>query len=305
MPITRVPATARCWRPRRRSPSWRSAMARISPARRKPCSYGETLNIGGVDVSFHPAGHVLGSAQILLAQGGSRTVVSGDYKRERDPTCEAFDPLVCDTFISEATFGLPVFRHAQCRTSRSTNCSPRKSFSRSARILSALMRLARRSASSRCLRAGRLRPPDLYPRRAGKNHRLLSGRRHHARRCAQGGRRGRVAGRDRSLPAERRQRSLEPEIRRTAAPPSPPAGCASAPMHASAASNCRSSFPIMPIGMASAQRSTKRDAARCSSRMARKTLWCIASVSAGLQAEPLHILGYGDEDAETAAESGA
>jgi putative mRNA 3-end processing factor len=76
-------------------------------------SYGETLNLGGVDVSFHPAGHVLGSAQILLARGGSRTVVSGDYKRERDPTCETFVPLVCDTFISEATFGLPVFRHAQ------------------------------------------------------------------------------------------------------------------------------------------------------------------------------------------------
>jgi putative mRNA 3-end processing factor len=74
--------------------------------------YGETLDIGGVEVSFHPAGHVLGSAQIQLARGGARTVVSGDYKREPDPTCAGFTPLACDTFISEATFGLPVFRHA-------------------------------------------------------------------------------------------------------------------------------------------------------------------------------------------------
>jgi putative mRNA 3-end processing factor len=56
---------------------------------------------------------VLGSAQIRLARGGSRTVISGDYKREADPTCASFTPLVCDTFISEATFGLPVFRHAK------------------------------------------------------------------------------------------------------------------------------------------------------------------------------------------------
>ena len=79
----------------------------------QPVAYGETLDIGGVGVSFHPAGHVLGSAQIQLARGGARTVISGDYKREADPTCAAFTPLACDTFISEATFGLPVFRHAK------------------------------------------------------------------------------------------------------------------------------------------------------------------------------------------------
>lgn len=79
----------------------------------QPIAYGETLDIGGVSVSFHPAGHVLGSAQIRLARGGARTVISGDYKREADPTCASFTPLACDTFISEATFGLPVFRHAK------------------------------------------------------------------------------------------------------------------------------------------------------------------------------------------------
>jgi putative mRNA 3-end processing factor len=75
-------------------------------------SYGETINFGAVTTSFHPAGHVLGSAQILIADRASRVVISGDYKRDADPTCARFTPLACDTFISEATFGLPVFRHA-------------------------------------------------------------------------------------------------------------------------------------------------------------------------------------------------
>jgi len=64
-----------------------------------------------VDVSFVPAGHVLGSAQIVLEHKGERVVVSGDYKRRPDPTCAPFQPVPCDIFITEATFGLPVFRH--------------------------------------------------------------------------------------------------------------------------------------------------------------------------------------------------
>jgi putative mRNA 3-end processing factor len=72
---------------------------------------GEKVRVGGVSVTFHPAGHVLGSAQILIEQGGYRLVVSGDYKRVPDPTCLPFEPLRCDAFITEATFGLPVFRH--------------------------------------------------------------------------------------------------------------------------------------------------------------------------------------------------
>ena len=74
--------------------------------------YGETLHTGDVDVSFHPAGHVLGSAQILVRNATTRAVISGDYKREVDPTCAPFEPLACDIFVSEATFGLPVFRHS-------------------------------------------------------------------------------------------------------------------------------------------------------------------------------------------------
>ena len=73
--------------------------------------HGERLMLGGVEVSFHPAGHVLGSAQIRLQHKGQRVVISGDYKRRPDPTAAAFEPVPCDIFITEATFGLPVFRH--------------------------------------------------------------------------------------------------------------------------------------------------------------------------------------------------
>lgn len=74
-------------------------------------SYGETLTLGGVRVGFHPAGHVLGSAQIAVQADGLRIVASGDYKDVADPTCAPFEVVACDVFITEATFGLPVFRH--------------------------------------------------------------------------------------------------------------------------------------------------------------------------------------------------
>ena len=73
--------------------------------------YGESLQLGGVNLSFHPAGHVLGSAQIAVTCDDLRIVASGDYKDAPDPTCEPFEVVPCDVFITEATFGLPVFRH--------------------------------------------------------------------------------------------------------------------------------------------------------------------------------------------------
>src|SRR6516164_6069267 len=74
-------------------------------------AYGETIERDGVEVSLVPAGHVLGSAQVVVRWRGLAIVVSGDYKRRRDPTCPPFEPVPCDVFVSEATFGLPVFRH--------------------------------------------------------------------------------------------------------------------------------------------------------------------------------------------------
>ena len=79
--------------------------------RRQAVAYGETTTLNGVEVKLVPAGHVLGSAQAVVTYQGLTMVVSGDYKRRRDPTCAPFEPVPCHVFISEATFGLPVFTH--------------------------------------------------------------------------------------------------------------------------------------------------------------------------------------------------
>ena len=73
-------------------------------------AYGATIRLGEVSVSFHPAGHILGSSQIRMERAGDVWVVSGDYKLAPDPTCEAFEPIRCHTFVTESTFGLPIFR---------------------------------------------------------------------------------------------------------------------------------------------------------------------------------------------------
>jgi putative mRNA 3-end processing factor len=77
--------------------------------------YGDILAIGDVLLSFHPAGHVLGSAQVRLegrgaAAGHGVWVMTGDYKRAPDPTCAPFEPVACQTFVTESTFGLPIYR---------------------------------------------------------------------------------------------------------------------------------------------------------------------------------------------------
>jgi len=74
-------------------------------------TYGERLQVGDTTLWFAPAGHILGSAQLVIEHGGERAVVSGDYKRRSDPTCRTFEVVECDLFVTEATFGLPVFHH--------------------------------------------------------------------------------------------------------------------------------------------------------------------------------------------------
>jgi putative mRNA 3-end processing factor len=73
-------------------------------------SYGQRLGLGAATISFHPAGHVLGSAQVRVETSGGIWVISGDYKRAADPTCNPFEVVPCDTFITESTFGLPIYR---------------------------------------------------------------------------------------------------------------------------------------------------------------------------------------------------
>ncbi|MGB2892219.1 MAG: DNA ligase-associated DEXH box helicase, partial [Albidovulum sp.] len=85
---------------------------RLGDLRVETLPYGRTLAIGGASVSFHPAGHVPGSAQIRVEVGGEAWVVSGDYKTEADGLSDPFEPVRCHTFVSECTFGLPVFRWA-------------------------------------------------------------------------------------------------------------------------------------------------------------------------------------------------
>jgi putative mRNA 3-end processing factor len=68
------------------------------------------VSVNGVTVSLHPAGHILGSSQVRVERGGEVWVVSGDYKTDPDPTTTAFEPVRCDTFVTESTFGLPIYR---------------------------------------------------------------------------------------------------------------------------------------------------------------------------------------------------
>jgi putative mRNA 3-end processing factor len=77
----------------------------------EPQALGAALTINGVSVRLVPAGHILGSAQVVLEWAGRRAVISGDYKRASDPTCAPFELVPCDVFVTEATFALPVFRH--------------------------------------------------------------------------------------------------------------------------------------------------------------------------------------------------
>jgi len=72
--------------------------------------YGKAILLDGVKLSFHPAGHILGSSQVRLEHKGEVWVLSGDYKLTSDPTCEPFEPLRCNVFVTEATFGLPIYR---------------------------------------------------------------------------------------------------------------------------------------------------------------------------------------------------
>jgi len=89
----------------------RARLGEGAPRHTQEVAYGEPTTMGDVTVTLFPAGHVLGSAQVLMEYRGARAVVSGDYKRAPDPTCTPFELVPCDLFITEATFALPVFEH--------------------------------------------------------------------------------------------------------------------------------------------------------------------------------------------------
>jgi putative mRNA 3-end processing factor len=87
--------------------------ARMEPgARIRGLPYGEQITLNGVTISLHPAGHILGSSQVRIVHRGEIWVISGDYKTDPDPTCAAFESVRCHTFVTESTFGLPIYRWA-------------------------------------------------------------------------------------------------------------------------------------------------------------------------------------------------
>jgi putative mRNA 3-end processing factor len=86
-------------------------------------SYGDAVDVNGVRVSLHPAGHILGSSQVRIEHRGEVWVASGDYKRAPDPTCAPFEPVRCHTFITEATFALPIFRWDPAATTVAEICA--------------------------------------------------------------------------------------------------------------------------------------------------------------------------------------
>ena len=96
---------------------------RLGPQRIDAHPYGEPFVLGDVQISFHPAGHVLGSAQIRIDDGDAVWVITGDYKRDPDPTCQRFEPIHCDVLITEATFALPIYRWPSMDPSDGTHVS--------------------------------------------------------------------------------------------------------------------------------------------------------------------------------------
>ena len=215
---------------------------RISPARRRrPCS-ARRKHINGVSVTFHPAGHVLGSAQICVEHGGTRIVASGDYKRQPDATCLPFEPIRCDVFITEATFGLPVFRHPPDRHEIAKLLKSTQQFPERAHLVGAYA-LGKAQRVIRLLRdAGYDKPIfihgalaklcDYYQEPGHRPRRPSAGDRRRADRKAISPARSSSA---RRRPSPTAGRGAFP-IR---SPASRRAGCASASAPSRAASNCR------------------------------------------------------------------
>ncbi len=234
---------------------------------------GRPIDIGGVTATFHPAGHVLGSAQIAFECKGLRIVVSGDYKRARDPTCEPFEVVPCDVFITEATFGLPVFRHPELRGEVDKLLASVRLFPERAHLVGAYS-LGKAQRMMRLIRdAGHDAPIYIH----GALEKLTEF--YQANGIALGDVRKVVTKERSSWPAPsccaRRARS---RISGPAAFPipsrrSPPAGCGCAPAPGSAAWSCRSSSPTIPTGTISAAPSSTPALARSGSRTGRRTRW--------------------------------
>ncbi len=218
----------------------------------QPVSLGETLMINGVRISFHGAGHVLGSAQIAVEMDGTRIVASGDYKRAADPTCAPFEPVACDVFITEATFALPVFRHPDAAHEIATLLKSIRQFPERAHLVGAYS-LGKAQRVIKLIRnAGYWEPIYIHgalERSASIIKRKVSISDLSNRPRWNAVRHNRIL--------QERSSSARPRLSPTAghdgfpiqSQPLPQAGCASDSAPNSKALNCRSSFPTIATGM--------------------------------------------------------
>jgi putative mRNA 3-end processing factor len=213
---------------------------------------GESFTHNGVTVSLVPAGHVLGSAQIVLEWRGSRVVVSGDYKRRRDPTCAPFEPVECDVFVTEATFGLPVFRHPPADVEIARLLESVRLFPDRAHLIGVyalgkcqrVIKLLREAGWDRPihLHGGLVALSELYETLGVALGPLVQ-----VPTPAKRGAGGMLAGEIVSPPpAPRRRPGCGASPSPWSAPP--PAGCACASAHGARASSCRSSSPTIATG---------------------------------------------------------
>ena len=244
--------------------------ARLDPgAHIETLAYGEQRRIGAVDVSLHPAGHVLGSAQIRIAHAGGVAVVSGDYKLAPDPTCAPFEPVPCDLFVTESTFGLPIYRWDDPRDTMRAILALVERQPRAGPRERALRLCARQGAAHPAAASPQpARPaarPDLHARRDRAHQRGVS--RGAVSRCRRRARRG-GAGRhalvrraDRRAAVGARQ-PLDAALRSAARPRSRPAGWRCAARAGARASTAASRCPTTPTGRRSTPRSRRRGAAR-------------------------------------------
>ena len=237
----RAPATARCWRRRKRSTSCGCATARISPAPRRRCATARrSRSAASRSRSIRPA-MCSARRRSRVERDGMRIVASGDYKDAPDPTCAPFELVPCDVFITEATFGLPVFRHRDADGEIAKLLHSVALFPERAHLVGAYS-LGKAQRVIALLRAGRLRQADLSARRDGEDHALLrAAAASISASCApvRGAEQGRARRHHRALPAVGAAGRLDAALSRSGRRASPRAGCGCARARASAASSCR------------------------------------------------------------------
>ena len=250
IPTTPAPATAPCWRHRETLDLMRLRYGENFAGAAQAVRYGEALRLDGVDVSLSSgrpcAGLGADHGRGRRSAGWSHRATTSDVA---DPTCAAFEPLACDVFITEATFGLPVFRHGNpdgeiAKLLRSVALFPERAHLVGAYALGKAQRVI---ALLRA--AGYDRPIYLHGAHGG-DHPLLCGEGidlgelRPVREAAKAAFAGAIV----ICPPAALQRPLVAPLSRSGHAPSPRDGCGSGPARASAVSNCRWSFPITPIG---------------------------------------------------------